>query len=136
MLGIHRVTVYKFLARYPWLNAWVNGLARAAAIHHYGLILLRHGHFAIQGSVASADLVFKAEGGYYDRNGGSGFGDNPVGDGRIHVTHNYLVPRPDYSQLQGPVQGPVVSSTPAPAPALPTPPPSVEKKKIPVISVR
>ena len=31
VLGIHRVTVDKFLARYPWLDAWVDSLAHAAA---------------------------------------------------------------------------------------------------------
>ena len=61
---IHRVTVYKFLARYPWLDASVDGLAHAPAVRQYGLILLRHGLLAIQRRVASAHLVCKMEGGY------------------------------------------------------------------------
>lgn len=120
-LGIHRVTLYKFLARYPWLDAWVDGLARAAAVHQYGQILLRHGHLAIQGSVQSADLVFKAEGGYYTRNG-FGDGDSPNGGGQVVVQINSLVPRPDYAGALAAQQVQALPADPVP--------------KIPVINIR
>ena len=108
-LGINRVTLFKFLARYPWLNTWVNTIAREAAVEMHGLILKRHGLLAIQGSVPSADLFFKVEGGHYDRSG-AGSSDLPGSVGG--VTYNFLVPRPDYPQPQLPaatVQAPVSS---------------------------
>lgn len=97
-LGINRVTLYKFLWRYPWVDGWVNGIARDAAVQRHGLVLLRHYNLAIQGSVPSADLVCKMEGGYYARTGGGGFGDDadPNG-GRVIVNNTFLVPRPDYA---------------------------------------
>jgi hypothetical protein len=132
-LGINRVTLCKFRARYPWLDEWVNDQALAVNVHLWGLVERRHALLGIQGSVASAELYLKMQRGTYSRAGAPGDPDAPGGDDRIIVNHNYLVPRPDYSQLAGPV----VSSTPAPAlPPASASVPAIEKKKIPVIAVR
>ena len=122
-LHIDRCTLYEFLRRWPWLDEWVNAIARDAAVQMHGLILKRHGLLAIQGSVQSADLYCKMDGGFYARAGG-GLADGNVAAGAgagVTVTNNFLVPRPDYA-----------GALAAPVPALPAAPVS----KIPVVNVR
>lgn len=127
-LGIHRVTLCKFRRRYPWLDAWMDDQAREAAVRLRGQIMYRHGMLAIQGSVQSADIFCKMDGGYYSRHSLSDSGDLdpelPSGP-RVVVTNNILVPRPDY--------GPALALPPASATggvaAVPT-------SKIPVVRIR
>jgi hypothetical protein len=121
VLGIHRVAVYQFRARYPWLDDWVNGLARDAAVEQFGLILKRHTDLAIQGSVASADLVHKIHAGHYTR-GAAGAETFGAAHGAVQVVNNILVPRPDYGA------SPVSSSSPAGA--------GSAASNVPVVSVR
>lgn len=127
-LGIHRVTLYQFLARYPWLDEWVESQALAANVHLWGLVERRHAFLGIQGSTASAEVYAKMQRGVYARAGAPGDPNaGSLGDGRITVTNNFLVPRPDYV---GAAALPVAT----PVPALPPPAPAA--RKIPVVSVR
>jgi hypothetical protein len=130
-LGISGTAVWKFQKRHPDVLAWIGAFIAKGHEHYTALVVRRVGNLAIQGSAQHADIFLKFQSGAYVRAGAPGDPDAPLSDGRIVVTHNYLIPRPDYAQI--PVA--VVSSTPALLPAC-LPPGQVEKKKIPVVSVR
>ena len=131
-LGVSRETVNRWRRRSTDLWHWVHEHIGQRALKLKPIVDRRVTELAISGSPEHTKLYYQ-----YVAKVGSPYGDPdaPVRDDRIVVNHNYLVPRPDYSQL--PAVGPVVSSTPA---ASLTPgsagPPAVAKKKIPVISVR
>jgi hypothetical protein len=128
-LKIHRVTLHKFLRRYPWLDAWVDGQARKASSHLFGAIKRRMGELGIQGNVQAAVMYCQMETGIYSDRDGAG-----ANDPTAHMMQvNILVPRPDMpfggtmplqatTLVAQPVS--VLSASPAvaapPGPAIPT----------------
>lgn len=116
-LHIDRCTLYEFLRRWPWLDAWVNSIARDAAVQMHGLILKRHGMLAIQGSVQSADLFCKMDGGHYTRSSPL---DAPLPAGGGSYTLNLLIPRPEALGSSAPPAAAAPTSALIPRPAIPT----------------
>ncbi len=91
-LTINRVTLHKYLRRYPWLDAWVDGQARQVGTKLFGAIQQRMGMMAIQGSVPAAIMYCQMETGIYSRREAGLTAEDPT----AHLCQvNILVPCPE-----------------------------------------
>jgi hypothetical protein len=122
-VGVQRETINRWRRQNSALRNWIFEQIGHYAAERRPFVDRRIAHLAESGSVEHAKLFYQ-----FVAKVGSPLGDDG-GDGRIVVNHNYLIPRPDYSQVA--IPGPVVSSTPAPA----LPPVTPAKSKIPVVGV-
>lgn len=89
-IGISRMTLWKW-RQLPGFSAWVQGRLDQTSDWHWPLILQRHELQAIQGSVKSAEFIWKVRSGVHSRARGIGAEANPA----TGYSVNILVPRPD-----------------------------------------
>jgi hypothetical protein len=64
-LGCSKQAVSQLFRRHPDLWVWIDRHVQSANQHFVGSIVYRHSMLAMQGSVNSAELVFKFHGGMY-----------------------------------------------------------------------
>lgn len=133
-LRVKRQAVWCFLKRHPGVWDFVNEQIERSNAQFAGLVLRRHAFIGMQGSVPSAELYLKAQGGHFSR--AMAVGDIVPGAGGTPITMNFLIPRPEYPALPTSTAIPASAVAAAPAQAQPPAVGLIPRPNIPRVNVR
>lgn len=134
-LGRAKQVVWRFVQRHPDVWTYINAHIEEANAQFAGLVLRRHAFIGMQGSVPSAELYLKAQGGHFSR-AGLVVGDGVPAGATFHM--NFLIPRPELPSLPpaAPMMAPPPSAPAAPVARQLIPRPPAAKPDIPTVAIR
>jgi hypothetical protein len=140
-LGRAKQVVWRFVQRHPDVWTYINAHIEEANAQFAGLVLRRHAFIGMQGSVPSAELYLKAQGGHFSRPAMLGADGMPLG-AVASFNMNFLIPRPEPIALAptalppAPVARPSKAPQPSAAAAPLIPRPSAARPDIPTVAIR